>query len=84
VTSNTSQAGRRDDPDEHMIWFVVGAAIIAAGIVLFVLSRRRTPDPVTSFQRQIDALSPEARRSVVDRVQRIEDEKKGESAPDGT
>jgi|SoiMethySBSTD1v2_1073268.scaffolds.fasta_scaffold4180444_2 hypothetical protein len=67
-----------------MIWFIIGAAIIAAGIVLFVLSRRRTPDPVTSFQRQIDALSPEARRSVVDRVQRIEDEKKsGESAPDG-
>jgi hypothetical protein len=59
-----------------MTWIVIGAAIIAAGIVLFVLSRRRTPDPVTSFQRQIDALSPEARRSVVDRVQRIEDEKK--------
>ncbi len=59
-----------------MIWIVIGAAIIAAGIVLFVLSRRRTPDPVTSFQRQIDALSPEARRSVVDRVQRLEDEKK--------
>ena len=59
-----------------MIWFVIGAAIIAAGIVLFVLSRRRTPDPVTSFQRQIDALSPEARRSVVDRVQRLEEEKK--------
>jgi hypothetical protein len=67
-----------------MIWFVVGAAIIAAGIVLFVLSRRRAPDPVTSFQRQIDALSPEARRSVVDRVQRIEGEKRsGESPPDG-
>jgi hypothetical protein len=67
-----------------MTWIIVGAAIIAAGIVLFVLSRRRAPDPVTSFQRQIDALSPEARRSVVDRVQRLEDEKKsGESAPDG-
>jgi hypothetical protein len=67
-----------------MIWIVIGAAIIAAGIVLFVLSRRRPPDPVTSFQRQIDALSPEARRSVVTRVEQIEDEKKsGESAPDG-
>jgi hypothetical protein len=84
VTSNTSQAGRRDAADENMIWIVIGAAIIAAGIVLFVLSRRRTPDPVTSFQRQIDALSPEARRSVVDRVQQIEDEKRsGEGGPDG-
>ena len=51
-----------------MIWFIIGAAIIAAGIVLFVLSRRRTPDPVTSFQRQIDALSPEARRSTDQRL----------------
>ena len=58
-----------------MIWFIVGAAIVAAGIVLFVLSRRRAPDGVTSFQRQIDALSPEARRSVVDRVQRLDDDK---------
>ena len=67
-----------------MSWFTIGAAIIAAGIVLFVLSRRRTPDPVTSFQRQIDALSPEARRSVVDRVQRLEDEKKpGENSGEG-
>jgi uncharacterized membrane-anchored protein YitT (DUF2179 family) len=61
-----------------MIWIVVGAAIVAAGIVLFLLSRRRAPDGVTSFQRQIDALSPEARRSVVDRVQQLE-----EGSPDG-
>ena len=61
-----------------MIWIVVGAAIIAAGIVLFVLSRRRTPDPVTSFQRQIDALSPEARRSVVDRVQRLDETRRSQ------
>jgi len=66
-----------------MIWIVIGAAIIAAGIVLFVLSRRRTPDPVTSFQRQIDALSPEARRSVVDRVQRLEDDKKPDEDSSG-
>jgi uncharacterized membrane-anchored protein YitT (DUF2179 family) len=55
-----------------MIWIVVGAAIVAAGIVLFLLSRRRAPDGVTTFQRQIDALSPEARRSVVDRVQKLD------------
>ena len=66
------------------IWIVVGAAIVAAGIVLFVLSRRRAPDGVTSFQRQIDALSPEARRSVVDRVQKLDEEGKPEDRdPDG-
>ena len=65
------------------VWFVVGAAIVVAGIVLFVLSRRRAPDGVTSFQRQIDALSPEARRSVVDRVQKL-DEGKPEEHDDGT
>ncbi len=67
-----------------MIWVVIGAAVVAAGIVLFVLSRRRTPDGVTSFQRQIEALSPEARRSVVDRVQRLEEEGRATDAkPDG-
>ena len=66
------------------VWIVVGAAIVAAGIVLFVLSRRRAPDGVTSFQRQIDALSPEARRSVVDRVQKLEEGKPAEGQDDGT
>ena len=73
-------AARRDDPD-HMTWIIVGAAIVVAGLLLFVLSRRRSPDGVTTFQRQIDALSPEARRSVVDRVQRL-DESKPTEGPD--
>lgn len=51
-----------------MIWVIVGVAIIVVGAVLFLASRRRTSDGVESFQRHIDALSPEARRSVVDRV----------------
>ena len=34
-------------------------------------------DGVATFRRQIDALSPEARRPVVDEVQRLDDEKKG-------
>ena len=66
-----------------MIWIVVGAAIVAAGLVLFVLSRRRAPDGVTSFQRQIDALSPEARRSVVDRVQKLDEDKPEARDTDG-
>lgn len=68
-----------------MIWVIIGLAIIAVGVVLFLLSRRGTPDGVASFQRQIDALSPEARRPVVDQVQQLE-EQQGRSAdqpPDG-
>jgi hypothetical protein len=66
-----------------IVWVVVGAAIVAAGVVLFVLSRRRAPDGVTTFQRQIDALSPEARRSVVDRVQQLDETRPEERDPDG-
>lgn len=52
------------------------AAIVVVGAVV-VFRRNRRPDGVATFQRQIDALSPEARRQVVDEVQRIDEEKKG-------
>jgi len=42
--------------------------VLLAGVALFV---RRSPGPepgVASFRRHIDALSPEARREVMDRV----------------
>jgi hypothetical protein len=53
-------------------------AVAAVALVAVMLVRRaRQPDGVTTFQRQIKALSPEARRRVVDEVQRIDDEKKG-------
>ena len=58
-----------------MIWVVVGVAIVFIGLAVLVASRRRTPDGVTTFQRQIDALSPEARRPV---VRRLEDVANGE------
>lgn len=48
---------------------VLVVAVVAAVVVL---ARRRQPDTVDTFRRQIDALSPEARRNVVERVQRIE------------
>jgi hypothetical protein len=64
-----------------MIWVVIGVAIVVVGILLFVLSRRNSPDGVASFQRQIDALSPEARRPVVDRVQQLEEEGRAEDGP---
>ena len=56
---------------------LIGLAVAAAVLLLIVLAvvviRRRPPgDAVDSFRRQIDALSPEARRTVVEQVQRIE------------
>lgn len=54
-----------------IVVLVVVAVIVVVAIV--VLVRRREPDTLDSFRRQIDALSPEARRPVVDQVQRLED-----------
>ena len=65
------------------------AVVILILVVVVVRRRRRPPDTVASFRRQIDALSPEARRGVVDQVQRIEQddsavEPKAEDSSDGT
>lgn len=55
-----------------VILIVVAVVIVVA--VAVVASRRSGPaDHVASFRRQIDALSPEARRPVVDQVQRLEE-----------
>ena len=59
-----------------VVVIAVVAALIVIAVVIVVARRRRPVDGVATFRRQIDALSPEARRSVVDRVQRLEDEKK--------
>ena len=48
------------------------AVVILILVAVVIRRRRRPPDTVASFRRQIDALSPEARRGVVDQVQRIE------------
>lgn len=47
---------------------VIGVAVVLAAVFLFARSRRSN-DGVDSFRRQIDALSPEARRPVIDQVQ---------------
>ena len=63
----------------RVTWLIV--AIVAVAIVVVVavfVARSRRPDGVATFRRQIDALSPEARRPVVDEVQRLDDEKKGD------
>jgi hypothetical protein len=51
---------------------IVAALLVIAAVVTYRLARSN--DTVESFRRQIDALSPEARRGVVDQVNRIDDE----------
>lgn len=48
---------------------IVVAALLVVLTVAAVARSRRSNDGVDSFRRQIDALSPEARRPVVDQVQ---------------
>lgn len=53
-----------------IVWIVVVVAIVIAAAYVVSRARRRS-DGVDSFRRQIDALSPEARRTVVDQVQSV-------------
>ena len=57
----------------NVVLIVLAVVLILVAVVILV-RRRRTPDGVATFRRQIDALSPEARRPVVDRVQQLEEE----------
>ena len=62
-----------------VVIIAVVAALIVIAVVIVVVRRRRPADGVAMFRRQIDALSPEARRPVVDRVQALEeDDERGE------
>ena len=57
------------------VLIAIAAVIVIAVVVAVVRARRsRHSDGVATFRRQIDALSPEARRPVVDKVQQLEDE----------
>lgn len=57
-------------------------AVVVVGLAaLVVVTRSRRPDGVQTFQRQIDALSPEARRQVIDEVQRLDDERGSDGGP---
>ena len=57
-----------------IVVIVVVAVVVLVGVGVVVVRGRRRPDGVAAFQRHIDALSPEARRPVVDQVQQLEDE----------
>jgi hypothetical protein len=54
-----------------VIFVVIGAAVVALVVIVVLARGRRAPDGVASFQRQIDALSPEARRPVVRRLEDV-------------
>ncbi len=57
-----------------IIIVLVAAVAIVVAVIVSALRRSRNPDGVASFRRQIDALSPEARRPVVDQVQQLEED----------
>ena len=71
-------------------------AVVVIGVVVWAAARARAArDGVDSFRRQIDALSPEARRTVIDQVHNAaerreqsdtddEDDDEDEDGPRGT
>ena len=61
---------------------VVGSVI---AVVVAVAARNRQPtDDIASFRRQIDALSPEARRQTSDRMKPSERAASGDDGADDT
>jgi hypothetical protein len=52
-------------------WIIV-AVIVGTLVVAIGINLRRRRDTVASFQRQIDALSPEARRGVTERIRELD------------
>ena len=57
------------------VLIAIAAVVVVAVVIVAVRARRsRHSDGVATFRRQIDALSPEARRPVDDQVQQLEDE----------
>jgi hypothetical protein len=61
---------------------VVIVAVVVALVLLLISRSRRSNDGVDSFRRQIDALSPEARRPVVDQVQNVAGQNEPDAEPD--
>lgn len=51
-----------------MIWILLAVVVIALAVLVIVARKPRQEPGVASFRRHIDALSPEARREVMDRV----------------
>jgi len=71
-----------------MIAAVIVIAVAIAVVVAFVAAaagrNRRPPDDIASFRRQIDALSPEARRQTSERMKPSERTVSGDDGGDDT
>jgi len=71
-----------------MIVVVIVAAVVIGVLVAVVVAssgrNRRPPDDIASFRRQIDALSPEARRQTSDRMKPSERSVSGDDGGDDT
>jgi len=66
-----------------IVAIVVVAVSIVALVVIISRRTRRSPDDIASFRRQIDALSPEARRPTIDRMKPSDDPPLGDDGVDG-
>ena len=71
-----------------MIAVIIVIAVAVAVLVAFVAAaagrNRRPPDDIASFRRQIDALSPEARRQTSERMKPSERTVSGDDGGDDT
>ena len=65
-----------------VVALVALGAVVLVVLVVVALRLRQPPDTVASFRRQIDALSSEARRPVVDQVTQIEREPEAAAEPE--
>ena len=66
-----------------IVGFVV-LVVVVAFIAAAASRNRQPPDDIASFRRQIDALSPEARRQTSDRMKPSERAATGDDGADDT
>ena len=61
---------------------LIAAVAIVIAVIVGALRRSRSPDGVATFRRQINALSPEARKPVVEKLQQLDERGGEENGPD--
>lgn len=67
-----------------MTFVVIGLVVVVGVLIVAVAVRRgRSSDDIASFRRQIDALSPEARRPTIDQMNHDDAPSTDEDGHDG-